>query len=421
MKKSAFGERFTRPSGIGRLMEDLGDALGREDMLMLGGGNPARVPAVEEALRPFLREQLDRPGGFGALVGDYDEPAGHLPFREALAELLSERFGRPLTARNIALTHGSQSAFFILFNLFAGKMPDGSRRRILLPLTPEYIGYADLGLEPDLFTACKPRIEPLDDHLFKYRVDFAALETSPPDIGAVCVSRPTNPTGNVLTDEEIERLDRFARARGIPFLIDSAYGTPFPDIIYTGARPFWNENTVVCLSLSKFGLPALRTGIVVAREEIVEAVAAVNGVTALAPGGFGPRLVEPIVRSREILRLSCERIRPFYRERAETALDAFRDALSAAGVPFRIHRPEGAFFLWIHFPGLPRPSAELYRRLKERGLVVVPGEYFFFGLEETWPHSRECLRVSYARPAEEIVAAARLLADEVRRLFRSDG
>jgi alanine-alpha-ketoisovalerate/valine-pyruvate aminotransferase len=35
----------------------------------------------------------------------------------------------------------------LLFNLLAGRMPDGSRKKILLPLVPEYIGYSDQGID----------------------------------------------------------------------------------------------------------------------------------------------------------------------------------------------------------------------------------------------------------------------------------
>ncbi len=43
---------------------------------------------------------------------------------------------------------------------------------VLFPLTPEYIGYADAGLEEDLFVATRPNIELLPEGQFKYHVDF---------------------------------------------------------------------------------------------------------------------------------------------------------------------------------------------------------------------------------------------------------
>ena len=64
------------------------------------------------------------------------------------------------------------------------------------PLAPEYIGYTDTALSDDFFETVKPKIELLDDGLFKYHVDFDNLHITD-DIGLICVSRPTNPTGNV--------------------------------------------------------------------------------------------------------------------------------------------------------------------------------------------------------------------------------
>ena len=41
--------------------------------------------------------------------------------------------------------------------------------------------------------------------------------------------------------------DALARRQGIPLIIDGAYGQPFPDILFTAARPHWNHNTVLAL------------------------------------------------------------------------------------------------------------------------------------------------------------------------------
>ncbi len=47
------------------------------------------------------------------------------------------------------------------------------------------------------------------------------------ETGMICVSRPTNPTGNVITDEELIKLDALANQHGVPLVIDNAYGVPF--------------------------------------------------------------------------------------------------------------------------------------------------------------------------------------------------
>ncbi len=415
MNLSKFGEKFTRKAGITELMDDLGAAMAGGNTLMLGGGNPAHIPEVQHRFRLRMEEILNEPLGFETMIGNYDGSRGNAAFLEAMAGMLHDTFGWDVGPENIALTNGSQNAFFALFNLFAGDMPDGSKKKILFPLTPEYIGYTNAGLTEDFFAAQRPAMETLDNGLFKYHVDFDALQVGD-DIGAICVSRPTNPTGNVLTDEEILKLDLIAQDKGIPFIIDNAYGTPFPDIIFTEAQPRWNPNTVVCMSLSKFGLPNLRTGIVIARKEIAAAIGDINGVMHLAPGGIGARLALELVRSGEIMQISREIVQPFYQRKAMETLDFCRRELK--GLPCRIHKPEGAIFLWLWFQGLPCTSAQLYERLKARNTLVIPGHHFFPGLEnEYWQHKHECIRVTYAQDDEVVRKGIKVMAEEVRRLY----
>ena len=413
MKVSKFGQKLAVQSGIGQLMDDLGATLsGKHEVCMLGGGNPARIPEVEQCWRRSMLAMLDQGGRFERAVGAYDPPEGNAEFIEAVSSLLRRRFGWQIGPRNIALTNGSQLAFFILFNLFAGDYEDGTSRKVLFPVIPEYIGYCDVGLTRDFLAARKPKIEHIDDHTFKYRIDFDGLELTD-DIGAVCVSRPTNPTGNVLTESELERLSDLALAKGIPLIVDNAYGPPFPNITFADAEPVWNESTIVCMSLSKLGLPTVRTGIVIAREEVAGMVARVNAVMSLAPGGVGPALVTDLVRSGEIIRLGREVIRPFYQKKMQEALQRIHECFR--GTDYHVHKPEGAFFVWLWFPNLPITNQRLYERLKERDVLVVPGRYFFPGLSEPWPHVNECLRVSYAQDQAVVAAGIEIIADEVRR------
>ena len=415
MQFSKLGQKFTAHSGIMQLMADLGEALNSDEpVIMLGGGNPAKIPQVQQVLRQRTYDILLDEARFDSIIGDYAPPEGHLAFRQAMAELLRREFGWRVGPENIALTNGSQTAFFYLFNLFGGEAPDGSFRRILLPLTPEYIGYADAGIADDLFLSAKPSIEYLDDVLYKYHVDFARLEVSD-DIAAICVSRPTNPTGNVLTDEEMAHLAQIARERDIPLIIDGAYGTPFPNIIFTQVQPLWDDHIALLLSLSKLGMPGARTGIVVANETIISAIASMNAIASLAPGNIGAGIALDMARTGELIHLGQEVVGPFYRAKAQKALAWFAETMG--DTPYRIHKPEGAFFLWVWFPDLPITSAELYARLKDRGVIVVPGHYFFPGLKEDWRHRYECLRVSYAQEDELVRRGIAIIAEEARRAY----
>jgi len=416
LKLSAFGEKFSGSTGIVELMDDLGTALNENpDMIFMGGGNPGRIPEAEAIFKKRLEAVLQDPQQLHSLMGIYQSPQGDKLFLNQIASLLRKEFGWDVSDRNIAISNGSQPAFFILYNMLAGGMPDGTHRSIHLPLAPEYIGYTDIGLSEQFFTATRPEIELLDERMFKYHVDFSKLQITQ-QTAAMCVSRPTNPTGNVLTDNEVEHLDEIAQAADIPLIIDGAYGLPFPGILFNEAKPHWNQNTVLVLSLSKLGLPGVRTGIVVAREEIIQAFSNANTVVSLACGNFGPTIARELFRTGEILSLSRNLIKPFYQERATQAVKWFRE--SFGDVPYRIHKPEGAIFLWLWFDGLPISSQELYERLKRRGVLVVPGHNFFPGMDTGWRHQQECIRVSYAQDGDTVRKGIALIAEEVARAYK---
>ncbi|MGY8642202.1 MAG: valine--pyruvate transaminase [Verrucomicrobiales bacterium] len=417
--KSIFGENLTKPSGTTDLMNDLGEALalGAGKIHLLGGGTPAQIPAVQDIWRARMAAMIaDEPDVFDAMLSNYDQPAGNPHFREAMAAFLNREFGWPVTAKNIGITNGGQTAFFMLLNRFAGRMTDDSHREILLPLVPEYIGYGDQGVGRDgLFTARKPRIEELGDRQFKYRVDFENLNTDAETTGAICVSRPTNPSSNVLTDNEIAKLSDEAKRLGVPLIIDNAYGQPFPGVIFEDVTPVWDEHIILTMSLSKLGLPGTRSGIVVAAEETIAELSSMTAIMGLANNNIGQGIVKPFIESGEVLKISHEIIEPFYRRRSAMAQELAHELLPA-DLPWKMHRSEGAFFIWFWFEGMKITAKELYDRLKARNVIVIPGNYFFYGLEtvdDDWKHRDECIRVSFTQGEATLREGFRILGEEL--------
>ncbi|WP_031381989.1 valine--pyruvate transaminase [Vibrio parahaemolyticus] len=414
MQFSKFGEKFNQYSGITQLMDDLNDGLRTPGAIMLGGGNPAAIPAMLDYFHQASEEMLAS-GELVAALTNYDGPQGKDVFVKALAQQFRETYGWDISEKNISLTNGSQSGFFYLFNLFAGQQPDGSHKKVLLPIAPEYIGYGDAGIDEDIFVSYHPEIELLNNGLFKYHVDFEKL-TVDDSVAAICASRPTNPTGNVLTDEEVRKLDKLARENNIPLIIDNAYGLPFPNIIFEDVEPFWNENTILCMSLSKLGLPGVRCGIVIASEEITQALTNMNGIISLAPGSVGPALANHIIAKGDLLKLSSEVIKPFYKQKSQRAVELLQQAITDER--FRIHKPEGAIFLWLWFDELPITTMELYQRLKARGVLIVPGEYFFIGQKDEWDHAHQCLRMNYVQDDEMMQKGISIIAEEVEKAYQ---
>lgn len=414
MKFSKFASRFNSDAGIVQLMDDLGSAMsGKSDVLMLGGGNPSHIPGVQQYLRDSLHRLIDQPASFAHTVGNYELPQGNQEFIDAIVNMMNEQYQWGITSDNVALTVGSQSAFFFLFNMLAGEDEDGVFKQILLPLTPEYIGYSDVGLSDNMFYSYRPLIEKLDEPFFKYHVDFENLQVRD-NTAAICVSRPTNPTGNVLDDDEVSKLLSLAESHNIPLIVDNAYGEPFPNIIFTETNSVWNKNVIYCMSLSKVGLPGTRTGIVIADKPVVELIRNMNAIVNLAPPNFGAMITKDLISSGEILRLSELLIKPYYQTKVEHAVNVLRKELES--IEYYIHKPEGAIFLWLWFPTLPISSNELYERLKERNVLVISGSYFFPGLTEDWDHAHQCLRITYSMDEKVVEEGIKIIAQELKTL-----
>ncbi|GAB2191080.1 valine--pyruvate transaminase [Sessilibacter sp. MAH1] len=427
MKLSQFGERFCAESGTYNLMDDLGKALTTNpEMLFLGGGNPAQIPEIEQEIQQALETLVKKTGGVGRLCSNYQSPQGDPSFLKALAAYLNKHCDLSISEKNIAITNGSQAAFFVLFNMFAGEFANQQKKHILLPLTPEYIGYSGAGLSEDFFRSCKPVIEHLPGNLFKYQLDepvieqhiTSCLEDSTNTVGALCVSRPNNPSSNVIADEQIEFLTKLAKQYDVPLIIDGAYGLPFPGILFNDAKISFTDNTILVLSLSKLGLPGARTGIVIANPEVIQAFAIANTSINLAPSSLGPALAQTWFETDKIHHLCHHIIQPFYRSACDSALGLVKSA--CADFPVHIHIPEGAFFLWLWCQDLPISSQELYQRLKDRGVLVLSGHHFFLGVEEDWPHKHQCIRLSYCQPAAVIEQACEIIRQELKKAYEGN-
>ncbi|WP_028877119.1 valine--pyruvate transaminase [Teredinibacter turnerae] len=408
MNPSSFAQKFTGDAAIVDLMEDLGDALNvNPDLLFLGGGNPAHIPEFEARIGEHLKAICDQPAELHKLIGIYQSPQGNEAFIDALASYLQQRYQWPVTTANIAVANGSQSAFFILLNLLA------AQGQICLPMMPEYLGYRDQGLGDNIFKGYRPRIELIGEHRFKYHIDFAALEITS-DTAALCVSRPTNPSGNVVSDDEMRQLQAIAREHNIPLIVDCAYGFPFPGVVYQEAESFWDDNTILMLSLSKLGLPGVRTGIVVAPEAVIKKFVSANTIISLACGNLGPMLMNSLMAANELDSICETVIQPYYRAKQAYMLEQIDRHL--AGLNYRVHESEGAFFVWIWFPNLPVSSEQLYQRMKEANVLIMAGEHFFFGMDENWDHAHQCIRLNFCQAPEVISDALQILAREVRAL-----
>jgi valine--pyruvate aminotransferase len=141
-----------------------------------------------------------------------------------------------------------------------------------------------------------------------------------------------------------------------------------------------------------------------------------NAIVSLANGNLGQSILTPLLKDDTLIKLGRDTIRPFYRKRSDHAKAILANALGE-NVPWALHAQEGAFFLWLWIKGLPIPAAELYRRLKARKVLVIPGHYFAYALDQPWQHPHECLRLTYSQPPHIVQEGLEIIAEEIIKLF----
>lgn len=414
-----FGTQMSNLTGVRAIMKDITETLRAgqgQEFINLSAGNPVILPEVEQLWRDCTNQLLASPE-YGEVVCRYGSSQGYQPLVDAIAKDFNQRYGLSLSDHNILITPGSQSIYFYAANAFGGYTSSGDLKQILLPLSPEYTGYGGVSLTPEAIFAYKPTLE-IDEkaHRFKYRPDFSQLTISK-NTGCVIFSRPCNPTGNVLTDEEVKKIAALAAPYDVPVLIDSAYAPPFPALNFTEMTPIFGSNILHCMSLSKAGLPGERIGVAIGNPKLIGILESFQTNMCIHSPRYGQAIAAQAIASGALAHLATNVIRPHYQHKFDV-LENTLDQSMPKDLPWFLHRGEGAIFAWLWLQDLPITDWEFYQQLKQVGVIVVPGSTFFPGLREDWPHKQQCLRISLTASNQEIETGMRRLAGIAEQAYQ---
>ncbi|BAB74510.1 valine-pyruvate aminotransferase [Nostoc sp. PCC 7120 = FACHB-418] len=413
------GDQMSNLTGVRAIMKDIIETLksgGGQDLINLSAGNPLILPEVEQLWRDCTAELLASQE-YGEVVCRYGSSQGYAPLIEAVVKDFNRRYGLNLTDRNILITPGSQTLYFYAANVFGGYTSSGDLKQIVLPLSPDYTGYGGICLVPEALVAYKPSLD-IDAaaHSFKYRPDFSQVSISE-STGCVIFSRPCNPTGNVLTDDEVRKIAALAAPYNVPVLIDSAYAPPFPALNFTDMSLIFGENILHCTSLSKAGLPGERIGIAIGNERLIQVLESFQTNASLHSSRYGQAIAARAINSGALAQIAEQVIRPFYKNKFAIVENALEAAMPKE-LPWFLHRGEGAIFSWLWLQDLPITDWELYQELKKVGVIVVPGSTFFPGLKEEWAHKHQCVRISLTGSDTEIALGMQRLAKAVEQIYQ---
>jgi aspartate/methionine/tyrosine aminotransferase len=304
-----------------------------------------------EERQAILRGLLDIPLG-------YSEASGSLELRTTLASTY-----RNCGPENILVTTGAIEANFLLFNVL---LDPGDH---VVAVNPAYQQLNSV-----------PRAVGADVSLWKigpesYRYALEELERLiTPRTRLIVVNTPHNPTGAMLSEEELGRVYDLAESAGARVLCDEAYrwlevpgGNRF-------APPAFNygPSAISVGTISKpFGLPGLRIGWMAAPAEIVTGCWSMRDYVSLSPGKLSDALAilafkhrdRIIERNRKIIGPNLEATNRFVEERSNFL----------SWTP-----PRGGLLALLRYE-LDVPSLELANWLsEEHGVMLAPGSAFGF-------------------------------------------
>jgi len=306
----------------------------------------SHFPAPDSVLQA-TRDALSQPALPYTTVG------GDAGIRARLAAKVVRENGIAATADEVIVTNGAKQALYQALYVMADP---GDAVIIFKPHWPAYVATCKLlGLVPVLV-----------DLPATITADFLA---SLPPAKILIINNPHNPTGGVLSGEEIERIATWLQRTGTRAIVDESY----EKLIFEGAhislaaRPDWRDIGIVTLysASQSYAMMGWRAGFAVAPAHVVTAMETLQGpITAAAPMLIQLALAAAFESGEPAAMLAD------YRQRRNLVLDLVH------GLPWlTMHCPASGPYLWGDISALTMDSNQFAEQLlSEHSVALMPGE-----------------------------------------------
>ena len=334
--------------------------IGAENVFNYTIGNPS-VPTTDD----FNKGLID-------LIQNEDSLAlhGYSPtltiysVRKAVADSLNRRFGMEYVPEDIFMTSGAAGA---LAHAIRCVTEPGDEVITFAPYFPEYVPYVD-------GTGAVLKVVPADITSFQINFD-AFLEMMNPNVQAILINSPNNPSGIVYSTETITRLAQILTEKQEEYGHDIYLisDEPYREIVFDGTdSPFiskFYDNTICCYSFSKsLSLPGERIGYVAANPKCKDAELIINmcGQVSRFTGHNCPSSLIQLGVAKVLDETSDLSI-------YEKNKNILYKELTAMG--YECVEPGGTFYM---FPKTPIADANEFCNMTahELDLILVPGDSF---------------------------------------------
>ncbi len=287
----------------------------------------------------------------------YSEAPGTHELRSAIAA--TYRDTRP---EEILVTTGAIEANFLLFNVL---LEPGDRVVAVYPAYQQlYSVPRAIGCDVALW-----RLAPETG----FRFDLDELERLvTPRTRLIVINTPHNPTGSMLSSQDLRRIDRIASSVGARVLSDEAYRwleIPGEEPLAPPMRDLGGLGVSVGTLSKPFGLPGLRIGWIAGPADLVAKCWATRDYVSLSPGKLNDALAVLALKHRDRI---VERTQAIVRRNLETARAWFAEHADVVSwTP-----PRGGLLALLRYE-LDMPSLDLANHLAEKyGVMLAPGSAF---------------------------------------------
>ena len=340
-----------KPSGIRKFFDV---AATMEDVVSLGVGEPDFV-TPEHIRNAGIKSILD---GKTAYTANY----GLIELRRGISEYLEKRFDLSYhPEKEVLVTVGGSEAIDLCMSAL---IDDGDE--VLLP-EPLFVSYAPLAIAQ---RGVPVVIETKEEDSFKLTPQ-ALKAAITPKTKLLVFSYPNNPTGAIMTKEEMEEIAAILRDTNIAVISDEIYAelTYGRRHVSIATLPGMRERTVVVSGFSKaFAMTGWRLGYCCAPVELMTSLGRLHQYKLMCASGMSQRAgLEAITKGIP----DIEYMREKFNERRLYLHKALTD------LGFDCFMPEGAFYM---FPSIRRfaSSSEQFCTdlLNDQRVAVVPGDAF---------------------------------------------
>jgi methionine aminotransferase len=338
------------------------------------------APELVEAVARYMREGNNQ----------YAPMPGVIALREALARKIERLYGRRYDpATEITITSGATEA---IFDTLTALVHPGDEVLLFQPAYDSYVPAIQLSGGTPVFVTLRPP---------DYRIDWdAARRALTPRTRAIVLNSPHNPTGMILTSDDMRELSHLLDQTDAIVVSDEAY----EHIIFDGARhesmsryPAIAERAIVIGSFAKtFHTTGWKIGWAAAPKALSAEVQSIHQwVTFAVNGAIQLAYAEFLTNDPE-----CRGVSTFYQRKRDLFLSLIKESR------FRPLPCRGTFFQMVDYSAISSdPDTEVAMwLLKEHGVASIPPSSFLYGVD-----GGPILRLCFAKRDETLEHAAERL------------